>query len=80
MKLTDTLNSPPVEPVAAEQAVRKRWMREPTIGPSSNAKTSARLNYSAAKWERLPSVAGFGDYGSIGSSINNAIPTHTYGV
>ena len=34
---------------------------------------------SATKMERLPSVAGLADYGSIGSSINNAIPTRTYG-
>jgi outer membrane protein TolC len=38
------------------------------------------LNYSAVKWERLPSLSGFADYGSIGTSVNNAIATHTYGV
>ena len=40
---------------------------------------NARLSYSATRLERLPSLAGFADYGSIGSSINNALPTRTYG-
>jgi outer membrane protein TolC len=37
------------------------------------------LSYSAVKLERLPSLAAFGDYGSSGSSINNSVPTRTYG-
>jgi outer membrane protein TolC len=41
---------------------------------------SARLSYSGVKMERLPSLAGFADYGSIGTSINNALPTRTYGL
>jgi outer membrane protein TolC len=32
------------------------------------------------KWERLPSVGGFADYGSIGTGIGDAVATHTYGV
>jgi outer membrane protein TolC len=40
---------------------------------------NARLSYSAARLDRLPSIAGFADYGSIGSSIRNALPTRTYG-
>jgi len=40
---------------------------------------TARLNHSASRMERLPSVSLFADYGTIGSSINNAIPTRTYG-
>jgi len=33
----------------------------------------------ATRAERLPSLGVFGDYGSIGSSIDHAIPTRTYG-
>jgi len=40
---------------------------------------SARLASSATWMERLPSVALFADYGTIGSSINNSVPTRTYG-
>lgn len=40
---------------------------------------SARLNHSASRFERLPSVSLFADYGTIGSGIDNAVPTRTYG-
>ncbi|MEZ5364315.1 MAG: TolC family protein [Bryobacterales bacterium] len=34
---------------------------------------------SAVRWERLPSLTAFGDYGTIGSSVTNAQPTRTIG-
>jgi outer membrane protein len=40
---------------------------------------SARLSFSGVKFERLPSVAAFGNYGSSGSAINDSVPTRTYG-
>jgi len=40
---------------------------------------TARLNHSATKFERIPSVSLFADYGTIGSSINNSVPTRAYG-
>jgi outer membrane protein TolC len=40
----------------------------------------ARLTNSSVASERLPSVAGFADYGTTGSTINNAFPTRTYGL
>ncbi|MBN2241078.1 MAG: TolC family protein [Acidobacteria bacterium] len=40
---------------------------------------TARLSHSAARMERLPSVSLFADYGAIGSSIHNAVPTRAYG-
>ena len=39
----------------------------------------ARLNQSADKMERLPSVSLFADYGTIGSSISRTVPTRAYG-
>jgi outer membrane protein TolC len=41
---------------------------------------TARMNYSAMEAERLPSVSAFGDYGTIGSELIGAHPTHTVGV
>jgi outer membrane protein TolC len=29
--------------------------------------------------ERLPSLAAFGDYGTLGTALNNSVPTRTYG-
>lgn len=40
---------------------------------------TARLNHSATWMERLPSVSLFADYGTIGSSINESVPTRAYG-
>ncbi|MCC7173766.1 MAG: TolC family protein [Bryobacterales bacterium] len=61
---------------AAETAFKSRsdWRAQ------RQREEAARLSYSAVKLERLPSVAGFADYGSIGTGLSNAIPTRTYGV
>lgn len=40
---------------------------------------TVRLNHSASRMERLPSVSLFADYGTIGTSIHNAVPTRTFG-
>jgi outer membrane protein TolC len=41
---------------------------------------TARLNYSTVQAEHLPSIAAFGDYGTIGPALVGAHPTHTIGV
>ena len=41
---------------------------------------TARLNVTAVKAERLPTIGSFADYGSIGSAIVGAQPTHTIGI
>ncbi|MCS6953148.1 MAG: TolC family protein [Bryobacterales bacterium] len=41
---------------------------------------SARLAASGAAAERLPSVAAFADYGSLGTSLANSLPTRVYGL
>lgn len=40
---------------------------------------AARLEQSADRMERLPSVRLFAEYGTIGSGIDDAVPTRTYG-
>jgi len=41
---------------------------------------AARKSFDAARWERLPSLSAFGDYGSLGASPEHARPTRTVGV
>jgi outer membrane protein len=41
---------------------------------------TARLQQSAARMDRMPSVSFFADYGSLGSGIDHTVPTRTYGV
>ncbi|MBI3951441.1 MAG: TolC family protein [Acidobacteria bacterium] len=79
LELTDKLAYMPVEPITAEQATAVGLQFRPDWKAQQRREENARLNYSATKVERIPSLVGFADYGSIGSSINNAIPTRTYG-
>lgn len=41
---------------------------------------SARLNFQAVRAERYPTLSGFADYGSIGPTPGDAIPTWTMGL
>jgi outer membrane protein TolC len=53
----------------------------PDLKAQQQREASARISASATRYERLPSLGFFGDYGSIGSSIfSRALPTRTYGV
>jgi outer membrane protein TolC len=79
LQLTDKLVSIPMEPMTLERALSEALQSRSDFKAQQQREQSARLNYGAAKWEKLPSVLGFGDYGSIGS-FERAIPTRTYGV
>jgi outer membrane protein TolC len=78
--LTDKLRYTPVDPVTAEQAQAEAVKSRPDLKAQQRREDNARLASSATTLERLPSLAGFADYGSIGSSINHALPTRTYGL
>ncbi|MCX6620708.1 MAG: TolC family protein [Acidobacteria bacterium] len=52
----------------------------PDLGAQVNREEQARLSYSAARLERVPSVTAFGDYGAIGTGVDNMLATRTYGV
>jgi outer membrane protein TolC len=41
---------------------------------------SARLGYNATKFERLPTLGAFANYGDLGSGITAAVPTRAIGV
>jgi len=80
VELTDKLAYVPVEVAEEAKAIETARKTRAELQAQQSREDSARLSYSAVKWERLPSVAAFADYGSIGTSVNDAIPTHTYGV
>jgi outer membrane protein TolC len=80
IELTDALGFRPVEPIAVEQAIKIALESRPELKAQEQREATARLSYSGVKWERLPSVALFGDYGSIGTGPDAAAPTRTYGV
>lgn len=78
--LTDQLAYKPVEPAAVEQAMAAALKSRADFQAQQRREENARLSYSAVKFERLPALVGFADYGSIGTSVSNAAPTRTYGV
>lgn len=80
IELSDKLAMNPVENVRVEHALAVALESRADYKAQLKRSENARLNHSATKLERLPSIAGFADYGSIGSSINHAVPTRTYGL
>jgi outer membrane protein TolC len=80
LALTDKLEFLPVDPVTLEQAKALAVKERPDYRAQQERESNARLAASATKLERLPWVAAFGDYGSNGTGLDNALPTRTYGI
>jgi outer membrane protein TolC len=80
LALTDKLEFLPMDPVTLEQAKALAVKERPDYRAQQERESNARLAASATKLERLPSVAAFGDYGSNGTGLNNALPTRAYGI
>ena len=80
LELTDKLAYVPVDAVTIEQARAQALKERPDLKAQQEREANARMAASATKMERLPSVEAFGDYGSIGTGFDSALPTRTYGV
>ena len=80
LQLTDKLQYVPVDAVTMEEAKAQALKGRPDLKAQQEKEANLQLSASATKLERLPSVQAFGDYGSIGTGINNALPTRTYGI
>ena len=78
--LTDRMEYKPVEVAADDRTVKAAVAARPDLKAQQQRESGARIGYSATKWERLPSAAFFGDYGTIGGGIDQSLPTRTYGV
>jgi outer membrane protein len=80
VRLTGKMEYTPLEPITAEKALEAALATRADWKAQQTREQAARLSFSGVKFERLPTVAGFADYGSSGSAINNSIPTRTYGL
>ena len=80
LQLADKLTFHPADIPAADQALETALASRADWKAQEELERNAKLGYSASRWERLPSVSAFGDYGTIGNSFSNAFPTRTYGV
>ncbi len=80
VELTDKLVYEPEDTVTLEQAMAQALKARADFKAQQEREDSARLSASAAKMERLPSVAAFADYGTIGQSSVALQPTREYGL
>ncbi len=80
LDLTDKLAYVPAPAPTVAQALRTALEQRTDWHAEQKRLETARLFQSAARMDRLPSLNFFADYGSIGSGINNSIPTRSYGV
>jgi outer membrane protein len=80
LQLTDPLRFVPVDEVTLEQASAEALKQRPDYAAQREREDNARLSASASKMQRLPSVAAFGDYGTIGTGPSSLLPTRTVGI
>jgi outer membrane protein len=81
IELTDKLSYIPVDPLTIEQARAEALKSRVDFKAQQDRQETARLTASAVKFERLPSVSLFGDYGTTGQGSNTPmLPTRTYGL
>lgn len=81
LDLTDKMAYVPVDAVTLEQAKAQALAERPDLKAQQQRESSARLSADATRFERLPTVSAFGDYGSIGSGLNSSLlPTRTVGI
>jgi len=80
VRFSSALTYKPAAIPAVEQALATALRSRADLRAQLQREESTRLSYSGVKMERLPSLAGFADYGSIGTGIQNALPTRTYGL
>ncbi|MGA7236239.1 MAG: TolC family protein [Bryobacteraceae bacterium] len=80
LDLTDKLQYAPVDSVTLEAARKQALAERADLRAQEGREENARLSDSAVRMQRFPSLAAFGDYGSIGSGPADALPTRTIGV
>jgi outer membrane protein TolC len=79
-ELADKLGYQPAGEMTVPDAVEKALAARPDWKAQKTREDNARLSYSGVKYERLPTLTGFGDYGTIGTGMDAALPTRTVGI
>jgi outer membrane protein TolC len=79
VELTDRLSYIAMESVEPAQALTTANQHRAELRAQQRREQNARLNFSATKLERLPSVSAFANYGDIGASVWSALPTRSVG-
>jgi outer membrane protein len=81
LQLADKLSYAPVDPVTVEDARAKALQARPDVKAQEERESAASLSASSVKYERLPSLVAFADYGTTGTNgtIVSLLPTRDYG-
>ena len=80
IELTDKLIYRQTEPVTAAQALSTAGELRADWKAQTRRAGVSKLSFEATKYERLPSIAGYADYGTIGLEVGNTNPTRTFAV
>jgi len=81
IQLTDRLSYIPLESMTIDQARTEALRSREDLKAQQGHEETARLSASAVTWERLPSITGFGDYGTTGQGGDTPLlPTRDYGL
>ena len=80
LELTDKLTYTPTDAVDEVKAVAVAHKNRNELKAQLAREHSARLGYDSAKFERLPTLGVFGNYGDLGTGISSALPTRAVGV
>jgi outer membrane protein TolC len=79
LELTDSLAMPEANVPTLDDALKAARENRKDLSAQALRMEIAKRTYDAVKWERLPSIQGFGDYGAIGLDVESAVGTRTYG-
>jgi outer membrane protein len=79
VELVDRLSYIPMDAIDPAQALATANQHRAELRAQQRREENARLNFSATKLERLPSVSAFANYGDIGTSVYSALPTRSIG-
>ena len=77
--LTDRMTYIPVDDVTIDSALSTASGAREDLKAQAKRVDVARINYSAAKMESLPTVGASGDIGPIGTTVDNARTTRSVG-
>ena len=79
--LTSKLEYVPVEKITVAEALARAFESRQDLKAQIRNEENARLTASSVKYERLPSVTGFADYGTTGQGPGEPLePTREYGI
>jgi len=80
VELTDKMSYQPTDVMEEAKAVETARRNRTELKAQLEREHNARLGYDAAKFDRMPTVSAFGNYGDLGTGVGEALPTRAVGI